>query len=109
MYEPPGRSGASTVSHARQRMNNAMRETEATTLVIAATLGKVLFPVLSVDLPRARDPERAFVEAARVDAVAVGMRARHVERLDAAVPAEKVLRGAGVELVGRERLLAREK
>jgi hypothetical protein len=43
--------------------------------------------------------DRVAVEAVDVDVDAVGVRARHVERLDAADAAEAVLRGAGVERV----------
>src|SRR5690349_19271502 len=102
MYEPPGRSGASTVSHARQRTKSATRDAEAANLVVATALGIVLFPVPAVDLAHAGDAERALVEAAHVHAEPVRVRARHVERLDAAVPAEEVLRGPGVELVVRQ-------
>src|SRR5262249_7813284 len=48
------------------------------------------------------------IEAARVDAEAVGMGARHVERFHAADRAEEVLRGAGVEGVSGEHIPARE-
>jgi RNase P/RNase MRP subunit p30 len=44
------------------------------------------------------------LEAAHVDAVAVGVGARHVEGLDAAVAAEQVARGARVERVLAEAL-----
>src|SRR5262245_36628731 len=57
-------------------------------------------PVLSVLAHDGHVLERAFVEAARIHAVTVGMRARHVERFHAAYRAEEVARGAGVELVG---------
>ena len=46
------------------------------------------------------------LQAASVDADLVGIRARHVKGVDAAMPAECVLRGIGVELVGREIRLA---
>ena len=46
--------------------------------------------------------DRALVEAAQVHAVAVGVGARHVERLDAAVATEKMLRHARAEGVARE-------
>src|SRR5262245_50667879 len=48
------------------------------------------------------------VEAAGVDADPVGVQARPVEGVDAAMPAEDVLGRAGVEAVDAERVLARE-
>src|SRR5215472_13520752 len=50
--------------------------------------------------------ERRLIEAAEIDAVAVGVGARHVERFHAAVAAEQMLRGAGVEAVLTQRLRA---
>ena len=44
-------------------------------------------------------PRRCRIQAVRVDAVAVGVAARHVEALDPALPAEQVTRGTGVERV----------
>ena len=44
------------------------------------------------------------VQATRVDAESVGMAARHVEALDPAVPAEQMVRGAGVEGVFGQRI-----
>src|SRR5581483_6195060 len=66
------------------------------------------FPVTAVEGPHAHALDRALVEATHVHAVAVGMRARHVERLDASHPAEEMVRGPGVEAVRGERLVARE-
>ena len=43
--------------------------------------------------------ERPRFDAAHVDVDAIGIRARHVETFDAAMTAEKVFRGAGVERV----------
>src|SRR4029453_17070750 len=49
----------------------------------------------------AGDADLAVVEAAQIDATAVGLRARHVEALHAADRAEMMFRRAGVEAVGR--------
>src|SRR6185503_14629939 len=73
-----------------------------------AARGVRLLPVLAVRARDRRVLDGSFVEAARVDAVAVRMRARHVERLDAADRAERVLRGLGVELVSGECVRARK-
>src|ERR1051325_9229669 len=75
------------------------------TLSIAAV---ALFPVLPVLAHDRHVLDRPLVEAARVHAVAVGVRARGVEGLHAAHRAEEVPRGAGVERVRAERLGARE-
>ena len=71
-----------------------------------SSAGRGLLPVPSVEGTDADLLERSIVEAAQVHAVAVGVRARHVEGLDAAVPAEEVTSLSGVEGVGRERVLA---
>src|SRR5207237_4643164 len=52
--------------------------------------------------------ERRLIEAAHVDAVALGVGAWHVEGLDAAASAEQVPRRAGVEGVLAERVRAAE-
>src|SRR4249919_2656104 len=51
---------------------------------------------------------RTVVEAARVDVEAVGVAARHIETLDAAVPAEQMPCGAGVEGVFAALIRARD-
>ena len=52
--------------------------------------------------------DRRRVEAVHVDVVAVGVRARHVERLDSTDAAEAMLRRAGVECVLGQRIGAGE-
>src|SRR5262249_38935118 len=76
----------------------------------AATVRKLFLPLASVEgLGRDRQLlDRPLIQAARVDAVAVGMRARHIERLDAAHRAEKMLRHAGVESIRGEEFRALE-
>src|SRR6266446_2084405 len=69
-------------------------------------LGHVALPVLSVEGLHAHGENTRLVETARVHAVAVGMRARHIEGFDAAYRTEHVLRGPGVELIRSERLFA---
>src|SRR4249920_2490854 len=65
--------------------------------------------VHAVDDGHLGEVERAdAVEAGDVDAVLVGVRATLVVGVDAATRAEEVLRGAGVELVGGERVRAGE-
>src|SRR4051812_17496542 len=64
--------------------------------VLAAPRRKVLLPVASVDR-RDRDlVDGAGIEAARVHAVTIRMRARYVERFDSAHRTEKVLRRARI-------------
>src|SRR5207302_2910495 len=63
---------------------------------VTATEEPVRFQAGSVDL----------VETARVDGDPVGLRARHVERVHAAMRAEGVLCHAGAEGVGGQRVLA---
>src|SRR4051812_6717264 len=66
-----------------------------------------LFPIAPVkEVARFQQRGTDVVETAGIDADLVGIRARHIEGMHAAIPAEGVLRGVGVELVGFERLLA---
>src|SRR5258708_30636366 len=65
-------------------------------------------PVFSIERFRRDGGEVDVVEAARIDVDLVGIGARHIERMDAAVPAEHVLRGPGIELVDRQITLAAE-
>src|SRR6185436_19320914 len=76
--------------------------------ILPTALRIVLLPVPAVDPAHARDLESSLVQAAHVDAVAVRVRARHVEGLDAAVRAEEVPRDFRVELVVGQRILAGE-
>ena len=52
--------------------------------------------------PRLHCRRVVIVEAARVDAVVLRIGARLIERMDAAVPAEGVLRGPGAKGVDRQ-------
>jgi len=65
-----------------------------------------VLPVPAVELLDVERRDIDAVEAARVDVDLVGVGARHVERMDAAGGAECVLRRAGIEPVGRQRILA---
>ena len=74
----------------------------------ASTLGIHLLPLFAIG---GRDRylfDGTLIEATYVDAKAFRMRARYVKRLDATNRTEKMLRGAGVELVGRQKLGTRE-
>src|SRR5207248_9726285 len=67
--------------------------------------GKRRLPMLAVE--QAARPHRrrvVVVEAARVDAVILGVRARPIKGVYAAMPAEGVLRDAGAEGIGRQRV-----
>src|SRR2546428_1748218 len=65
-----------------------------------------LLPMLAVEGVGTDVCQVDAVEAADFDAELVGIRARHVEGVNAAMPAEGVLGGSRVELVGRELVLA---
>ena len=65
------------------------------------------FPVLTVEDASALTlVEIDAIETARVDVDLVRVGTRHIERMNAAVFAERVLRNAGVECVGRKVILA---
>src|SRR5258705_7044750 len=72
-------------------------------------LGHLALPVPSVKRLQAHRAYRAGIETAGIDAVAVRMGTRNVERLYAAARAEEVLGRTGVEFVQRERVVAGEK
>src|SRR6266545_7280674 len=67
------------------------------------------FPMPAVEIFRPDRGEINIVDAARVDVDLVRIGPRHVERMDAAHLAERVLRDAGVERVGGEIIPAAEK
>src|SRR5688572_31003371 len=90
------------------RQSSAPEAASRSALVLATAGRVVLLPVLAVDLRDRHAGDGAFVQAARVDAEAVRVRARHVEGFHAAVPAKAVLRGAGIELVRGQRIFAGE-
>ena len=71
-------------------------------------VGSCLLPFAPVEWDHRYGIDRAAVDAARIDADAVWMRARNIERLDAAVGAEMMLRDVRVEGVRHERFAARE-
>jgi hypothetical protein len=63
-------------------------------------LGRRAFPVLAVERRNGHRRDGIAVDAASVDAYAVGVRPGDVERFNAAMRAKVVLRDAGVEGVG---------
>ena len=65
-----------------------------------------MLPVPAVEFADLERRNIDAVEAARVDVDLIGVRARHVERMDAAGLAERMLGGAGVELVGGQIVFA---
>src|SRR5258706_1899233 len=72
------------------------------------TCRQLLLPLAAVEWLHLDALDRPPIETARVDAVTIRMRARHVERFDATGRAEQVLRGSGVECVGRQGISAPE-
>ena len=70
---------------------------------------KLGFPFLTVEDRHLCLPVDFLVETPGIHAHSLGMRARHVKRLDPAIPAKVVLGTAGVERVSGERRLAGEK
>src|SRR5688572_20022153 len=73
---------------------------------LAAALRIVLLPVPSVDEIDLHAGHGGRIDAARVDAEAIGVRPRHVERFDAAGGAEVMPRRPGVERIGGQGFLA---
>ena len=73
---------------------------------LAAAFRILLFPFEPIERLDLYALDRRRIQAAYVDAVAIGVRAGNIEGFDAAHRAEKMLRGAGVERVGRQRLAA---
>src|SRR5689334_12489143 len=71
-----------------------------------APLGELLLPLAPVERLDLHRLHGSRVEATDVDAVAVRMRPRHIERFDAAGRAEEVPRYAGVERVRGQRFRA---
>ena len=65
-----------------------------------ALLHRVL-PVLAVKIFRLQQREVNIIDAARIDVDLVRLRTWHIERMDAAVLAERVLGHASVKRVGR--------
>ena len=72
--------------------------------VLPSTFRVLLFPLATVELTDAHLLYRARVETTSVDTETIGMRTRHVERLDATNRTEQVLRCVSVEAVGGQRL-----
>src|SRR5512145_1087218 len=68
--------------------------------------GGRLFPVPAVEWRNIHLADGLRIDAAHVDAVAVRIRTRHIERLDAAHPAEKMPGDSGVERISRKKLRA---
>ena len=66
----------------------------------------MLLPVPAVERRHVDAPNRAGFKASGIDAVAVRIGARDVKGFDAANRAKQVLRGAGVERIGGEKLRA---
>src|SRR5262249_41076102 len=66
-------------------------------------------PLLAVEWFRGDCAEIYIVETTHIDVDFIRIRAGHVERMNAAVLAKRVLCGPGVELVRRQLVLAAEK
>src|SRR3972149_4077547 len=94
-------------SEVRPTVAQVLRETSFSLLrVIPSTFRVLLFPLTAVELPDAQFLYRARVETTSIDTEAIGMRTRHVERLDAANRTEQVLRRVRVETVGSQHLIS---
>src|ERR1043165_7941866 len=92
-------SAASRASWSSSRLLSGLR------LPLGLVAGGGLLPVAAVEQPaRLHGLGVVIVETARVDAVILRIGTRLIEGVDAAMPAECVLRGAGVELIGRQRV-----
>src|SRR6266436_4179037 len=74
-----------------------------------AAPGKCVFPIFALEqTPRPHRLRIVIIEATGVDAVVLGIGTWVIKRMDAAIPAECVLRHAGVEGVGAQRIGATE-
>src|SRR5258707_5029598 len=74
-----------------------------------AAPGKCVFAIFALEqAPRPHRLRIVIVEATGVDAVVLGIGARLIKRMDTAIPAECVLRDAGIERVGVQRIGATE-
>jgi len=102
------RSGTpSPNSGVRPTVAQALCETRFPLLrVIPSTFRVLLFPFATIELPDAQFLYRARVETASIDTEAIGVRTRHIERLDAANGTEQVLRRVRVEAVGSQHLIS---
>ena len=65
-----------------------------------------MLPVPAIELLDLERRDIDAVEAAHIDVDLVGIGARHIEWMDAARGAERVLRLAGIESISRQRILA---
>jgi len=69
-------------------------------------LGRMILPVHAVELTDVDLLDRAGIQAARIDAVAVGVGTRDVKRFDAANPAKQMFGDSGVECICRQVFVA---
>ena len=69
-------------------------------------LGRMVLPVHAVELIDADPLDRARIQAARIDAVAVGIGTRDVKRFDAAKLAKQMFGNSSVERVSRQLFIA---
>src|SRR5215470_8770436 len=91
---------------AGQPRNRAARSLTLSLRVFPSPFRVLLLPLTAVELRDVHFLHCAWVETARVDTETVGMRTRHIERLDAADRAEQVLGRAGVKGIACERFAA---
>src|ERR1700692_1775031 len=69
-------------------------------------LGHRVFPILAVEQVGLDGGKINAVQTTDIDVDLIGIRTRDVERMDTAARAKCVLRGAGVESISRQRILA---
>ncbi len=65
-------------------------------------LSSMFLPMLAVESDNRNFSDRRIVQAAHVDAVAIGVGPRNVKRFDAAHFAKQVFGNTGVEYIGRK-------
>src|SRR5271167_428221 len=65
-----------------------------------------MLPITAVEIAEFERRNIDAVETAHIDVDLIRVGARNVERMNAAGGAERVLRDAGIEAVGRQRILA---
>ena len=66
----------------------------------------MIFPVSTIERFNCHRIDAAGIKASNIDTVAVRIRARNIERLDATISTEKMFGDACVELIGRDFVIA---
>src|SRR5262249_60291055 len=82
------------------------RGTLVTRLSPRYAAGYCVFPMTAVELSDGERSDIHIFQASHIDVDLIGIRARNVKWMDAAAGAKRVLCNAGIEAIGRQRILA---